>query len=154
VNAIPTTYKGTNFRSRLEARWASTFDHIGLSWEYEPLDLRGWVPDFAVWREDQTPRIVEVKPAMCLEELRPHARRYARIAPETDFVLVGACPRLTDAGFWVGMWRDGDVAYLTAGGFVRELEARVPPAARAKLWAAWEVSRNTTQWKPRKGGRR
>lgn len=34
--AIETTYKGFRFRSRLEARWAIFFDHLGLEWEYEP----------------------------------------------------------------------------------------------------------------------
>jgi hypothetical protein len=33
-------------RSRLEARWAAFFDAVGLPWEYEPIRLDGWVPDF------------------------------------------------------------------------------------------------------------
>lgn len=36
IAAIPTTYRGTRFRSKLEARWAATFDHLGWYWEYEP----------------------------------------------------------------------------------------------------------------------
>lgn len=35
-NAIPTTYKGVTFRSKLEARWAVFFDTLGIEWEYEP----------------------------------------------------------------------------------------------------------------------
>lgn len=35
-NVIPTMYKGINFRSRLEARWAVFFDTLGIEWEYEP----------------------------------------------------------------------------------------------------------------------
>ena len=46
--AIPTTYKGIRFRSRLEARWAAMFDICGWRWEYEPLDLPGWIPDFLI----------------------------------------------------------------------------------------------------------
>jgi len=46
--AIPTAYNGINFRSRLEARWAVFFDLTGLEWEYEPIDLDGWIPDFWV----------------------------------------------------------------------------------------------------------
>lgn len=34
--SIPTTYRGTRFRSRLEARWAATFDALAWYWEYEP----------------------------------------------------------------------------------------------------------------------
>lgn len=36
VLAIPTMYAGVRFRSRLEARWAVFFNHLGIRWEYEP----------------------------------------------------------------------------------------------------------------------
>jgi hypothetical protein len=36
MRAIPTTYKGIKFRSRLEASWASYFDALVLTWSYEP----------------------------------------------------------------------------------------------------------------------
>jgi len=35
IRAIPTYYKGINFRSRLEARWAIIFDRLGIDWRYE-----------------------------------------------------------------------------------------------------------------------
>jgi hypothetical protein len=43
-----TAYNGVIFRSRLEARWAAFFDLAGWKWEYEPIDLPGWTPDFLV----------------------------------------------------------------------------------------------------------
>lgn len=46
------------FRSALEARWAEFFDVLGIEWEYEPIMLGGWMPDFRVagkW-------LAEVKP--------------------------------------------------------------------------------------------
>lgn len=46
IKAIPTTYAGVKFRSRLEARWAAFFDLCGWKWDYEPFDLDGWAPDF------------------------------------------------------------------------------------------------------------
>lgn len=50
VAAIPTTYRGCRFRSRLEARWAVFFDHIGIDWQYEPQGYniagRAYLPDF------------------------------------------------------------------------------------------------------------
>lgn len=36
IQAIETRYAGCRFRSRLEARWAVFFDHLGIRWEYEP----------------------------------------------------------------------------------------------------------------------
>lgn len=53
IKAIQTKYKGYNFRSRLEARWAVFFDAMGIKWEYEPegfdLGAVGWyLPDFRI----------------------------------------------------------------------------------------------------------
>lgn len=49
--AIQTRYKGYNFRSRLEARYAVMFDFLGIDWIYEEegydLGPLGWyLPDF------------------------------------------------------------------------------------------------------------
>ena len=51
LRPIQTKYKGYNFRSRLEARWAVFFDSIGASWEYEKEgyelgDVSRYLPDF------------------------------------------------------------------------------------------------------------
>lgn len=70
ISAIETEYAGCRFRSRLEARWAVFFDHLGIPWEYEPqgFDLSWrlsdhggdttlqylpdfWLPDLDVWAE-------------------------------------------------------------------------------------------------------
>jgi hypothetical protein len=67
ITAIETEYAGCRFRSRLEARWAVFFDHLGIKWAYEPqgyeiptdpwvTETRGylpdfWLPDFDVWCE-------------------------------------------------------------------------------------------------------
>jgi len=63
IVAKPTRYRGITFRSRLEARWASFFDLTGWRWEYEPLDLAGWIPDFALIGAEH-PILAEVKPIM------------------------------------------------------------------------------------------
>lgn len=50
IKAIETRYAGCRFRSRLEARWAVFFDHLGIKWEYEPqgfnFSRRPYLPDF------------------------------------------------------------------------------------------------------------
>jgi hypothetical protein len=51
VKPIETTYMGSRFRSRLEARWAVFFDALGITWEYEPegfqlSDGTWYLPDF------------------------------------------------------------------------------------------------------------
>lgn len=60
MKAIPTTYNGQRFRSRLEARWAAFFDLAEVSWVYEPVDLAGWAPDFLL--NLSVPVYAEVKP--------------------------------------------------------------------------------------------
>ena len=64
ITVIPTEYKGTRFRSRLEARWAVFFDALGIEWQYEPEAFRlkngdGYTPDF--WLP-QLHCFAEVKP--------------------------------------------------------------------------------------------
>jgi len=59
-HGIPTVYKGRQYRSRLEARWAAFFDLLGWRYEYEPFDRRGWIPDFLLLGRDEV--LVEVKP--------------------------------------------------------------------------------------------
>lgn len=48
--ARPTTYKGIEMRSRLEAGCATWLDEVGLGWEYEPQcfasDRGQYLPDF------------------------------------------------------------------------------------------------------------
>lgn len=70
IKAHPTTYDGVNFRSRLEAKWAAFFDELGWRWQYEPIDLDGWSPDFSITAQDG-PVYVEVKPIeWCGEDMR------------------------------------------------------------------------------------
>ena len=66
IQAIETRYGGTLFRSRLEARWAAFFDLVGWRWDYEPVDLKGWIPDFVI--AGAKPIFVEVKPYLDPEE--------------------------------------------------------------------------------------
>lgn len=66
IQAIETRYKGYRFRSRLEARWAVFFDHLGIEWEYEPQgyvlsDGTPYLPDFWLPKFDGG-MYVEVKP--------------------------------------------------------------------------------------------
>ena len=51
IAAKPTPYRGLTLRSQTEAKWAAFFDIEGLPWAYEPIDVEGWVPDFALWLE-------------------------------------------------------------------------------------------------------
>ena len=70
MESIPTLYNGTQFRSKLEAQWATLFDAIHLKWVYEPEGFTDgkihYLPDF--WlpechsRGELTGVYFEVKP--------------------------------------------------------------------------------------------
>ena len=89
LQAIPTTYNGVTFRSRLEARHAVLMDTLGVEWhyEYEGYQLpSGWhVPDFWLpkvgkWLEvkGDEPTLHELQLA---DELRDHTGANVVIAP-------------------------------------------------------------------------
>lgn len=49
INGIETLGpKNIKFRSRLEAQWAYIFDELNFLWEYEPYDLKFYIPDFII----------------------------------------------------------------------------------------------------------
>lgn len=88
--AIPTTFEGVNFRSRLEARWAAMFDLLGWRWTYEPIDLAGYIPDFVVHLAE--PTLVEVKPAMSVVELKEMLHGGKIHGDGRPMLLLGASP--------------------------------------------------------------
>lgn len=61
---LPSYYKGIQFRSRLESRWAIYFDLIGLAWQYEAEGYTtphgNYLPDFDCGECG----LVEVKPTI------------------------------------------------------------------------------------------
>lgn len=75
---IPTEFDWRRYRSRLEARWAAFFSLLGWQFEYEPMDLSGWIPDFALFGAGgRLAALVEIKPYSMLEEFgeRPKYER-------------------------------------------------------------------------------
>lgn len=86
MNAIETTYKGYKFRSRLEAKWASVFDQLGWQWEYEPIDLNGYIPDFIINQEV----LIEIKPVMSYGDTIPARRKIIASGWGKDAVILGA----------------------------------------------------------------
>jgi hypothetical protein len=66
IQAIPTTYKKTKFRSKLESQWARWLDEYNIKWSYETQGFRltdgtWYLPDFYL-HEIET--FIEVKGAL------------------------------------------------------------------------------------------
>lgn len=64
-------YKGIEFRSWTEARWAAWFDLAGWIWAYEPEGFGNYIPDFII--PTKKPLLVEVKPQYSLSEIHSAA---------------------------------------------------------------------------------
>lgn len=82
IRAIPTIYRSRRYRSRLEARWAVMFDLLKWKYEYEPYDLDGWIPDFALFGDEEI--LVEAKPHGLRERFTEKEIEKIRRATEHD----------------------------------------------------------------------
>lgn len=112
-SGITTIYRGIRFRSRLEARWAKVFDALDWAWEYEPLDLNGYIPDF-VLKVPAGPVLVEVKPCFNVADLVAEAagkieRSGWRTTNFNAAIIVGATWNLSE-GRWDHRFEPGVVA--------------------------------------------
>lgn len=93
IKSRPSMYKGIEFRSRLEVRYAWHLDAIGERWRYEPRVYgpkgKGYLPDFEILEHAQ-PTFIEVKPTT--EEVADAAIKM-RVIWEThpDALLIVAC---------------------------------------------------------------
>ena len=86
-HSIQTMYRGYEFRSRLEAKWAAFFDLCGWEWSYEPVDLDGWIPDFAIgWK----PFLVEVKPFFSEDQWGDTVAKARKAGHDGDLICFGA----------------------------------------------------------------
>lgn len=91
--ALPTVYRGVQFRSRLEATWAAFFDLCEWKWSYEPEEQGGWIPDFTLGHE---PTFVEVKPFRRHRDWGKTIRKIASSCQHRYIVLLGADPTFFD----------------------------------------------------------
>lgn len=81
ITAIPTTYKGVTFASRLEADWVKNLDEMRIVWQYEPEGVR--LPDGQRYLSDLfLPRI-----NCWLEPKGPHNHRIDKPAALADALL-------------------------------------------------------------------
>lgn len=111
TKGIPTRYAGVQFRSRLEARWAAFFDICEWRWDYEPIDLDGYIPDFLVDTPDTKQLLVEVKPALKLTDYQEAQATIDESEWSGEAATVGALVGAAYGGAmpgysWLGMKRD------------------------------------------------
>ncbi|HTE57027.1 MAG TPA: hypothetical protein VK698_39510 [Kofleriaceae bacterium] len=109
IEALPTVYRGTTFRSALEASWACTLDELNVAWEYEPqtIDLPSgarYIPDFwlpltGTWIEVKGPGVPRIEKAYELGSTRAcdcHGLTCDCPFPGGELVLIGHPPKSLD----------------------------------------------------------
>lgn len=149
IEALPTVYCGTTFRSALEASWAATLDSLGIVWEYEPETINlpsglRYLPDFRLpeigtWLEVKGTGVPRVEKAFEFGEMLacdcPRIRGIRRCScrwPGGELVLIGNPPRSIDP------WSDGYEDYSPYA--MHRLVRRHPG------FASWKSTRNTRCW--------
>ena len=151
IKAHKTFYKDVMFRSRLEARWAAFFDLAGWQWEYEPIDLVGWSPDFKIdipCREScggKHTALIEIKPYYDMNEFYHHPVAYYKYGNGRDDFPLDSLPVDTVAGFGA----NPDIAFLDithedSGGMYTPSE--LIPNASSK----WKEAGNIVQYQYKK----
>ena len=81
-------YKGIRFRSVLEAQWAYLMDQIRWSWEYEPHEFGGYIPDF--WVKGKRGFFLEVKPARDMNDIEKYLPKLnANLRLRDEILVVG-----------------------------------------------------------------
>lgn len=117
IEAIPTWYGGTTFKSRLEADWASTLDTLNIAWEYEPERITlpsgvTYIPDFhlpeiGTWLEVKGTGVPRIEKAIEFGESRIcHCGQPCTCDwPGGELVLIGHPPLPYDA--WADPQNEG-----------------------------------------------
>ncbi|MFG3199875.1 hypothetical protein ACGFYT_27520 [Streptomyces sp. NPDC048208] len=128
IEAIPTEYSGTTFRSRLEADWACTLDTQNILWEYEPEQITlpsgarylpdFWLPEIGTWLEVKGPATPRREKAVELGKARacrcdgPCACAW----PGGEMVLLGWVAERTHGDINVARSRSGYARWGAAHG--------------------------------------
>lgn len=93
IPAIPTSYAGRFFRSRLEARWAVFYDALGISWVYEPEGFAlkaGWyLPDFYI---PHLECYIEIKPRDPSDDESEKAHQLASVTDKNVYIFTSPEP--------------------------------------------------------------
>jgi len=157
---IITSFAGVTFRSRLEATWAHLFTALKWKWDYEPVDLDGYLPDFDLGFRKR-PLLTEIKPLD--EDIRAAKRKILNGGWTGDAAILisGADKFIGEIYEAEGGWDRAILTFCLAcksptivseGG---RWSCRSCNGSSRDLWWAydaaseWRGAKNATRWKPR-----
>jgi len=103
---IPTIgVRGIQFRSRIEAQWAYIFEKLEWNWEYEPVDLEGYIPDFII-KFDDDEILIEIKGDTNIwkdEIYKPHKDKIIKSGWKGIFGILGSTYKESNAEYWINI---------------------------------------------------
>ncbi len=142
IAAKPTRYNGVECRSRLEARWAAFFDLCRWRWDYEPIDLQGWSPDFLI-HAPTCKVLVEVKPVDADQcKIDPSYQKAKAHWQKSQVLLLGLAPRDAAGAMSIGILLDAPFGATYEWADLHEF------FCRSDALEVWREAGNTVQWQP------
>ena len=104
---IPTIgARGIQFRSRIEAQWAYIFETLEWNWDYEPIDLQGYIPDFIIRFDDANEILIEIKGDVNIwkeEVYTPHKDKIIKSGWKGQFGILGGAYKEGSAESWINI---------------------------------------------------
>jgi P4 family phage/plasmid primase-like protien len=104
---IPTIgARGIQFRSRIEAQWAYIFEMLEWNWDYEPIDLQGYIPDFIIKFDDANEILIEIKGDTKIwkeEVYTPHKDKIIKSGWKGQFGILGGAYKEGSAESWINI---------------------------------------------------
>lgn len=125
TNSIPITINGIRFRSLVEARWAEMFSKLGWEWEYEPIELNGYIPDFII-KFPYRHLLVEVKGETNMENIEQYADKIIKSGWDGEFLLVCSVLNDDDDGIYLGLLGATQCNHMGMIGFDKSSEPCYP----------------------------
>ena len=118
---IPTIgARGIQFRSRIEAQWAYIFETLEWDWEYEPIDLQGYIPDFIIKFDGDNEILIEIKGDVNIwkeDVYTPHKDKIIKSGWKGQFGILGGAYKEGSVEYWINI---GKTFYVIDGGWCQD----------------------------------
>lgn len=91
-HGIPTKgAKGYDYRSRIEAVWSYVFEKLGWEWDYEPIDLDWYIPDFILKTTYGEKILCEIKGDVdIIKTYEPYLKKIINSGWKGRYIILGS----------------------------------------------------------------
>ena len=142
IKAHEVVYRGAHFRSKNECKRYIFLKQLGWNIEYEPVleDVKGWLPDFAIYGDENKKILVEVKPYQTLKDFETN---YAKSIEKKihDSGWYGNYDSVLIFGSVLSLGRDDGGGYSFVGGKCWRQETYNPKYHDSYLYSPSEKQR-------------